>query len=197
MQVLEKRAHLRAQHAIVPPNSRSRILQPKVAIEIRIAVADHHAAHAARGRSQEQTSQRRFDDREIDFDAGGTLAIRRRRHPQRRPRALVEAAARPVARIVEGRRHGGASFQGRLDLSDPAGVGVGARRDPDDLRERPLKVEAAQPDAAGQGAEGVALFRIRPDDVARLLNLFNLCCHTQHDKRPVRANLSEDCSVSP
>ena len=85
-------------------------------------------------------------------------------------------------------------FKARLDLAQAAGIGEGARRNADDLRERALKMEAAQPDAARQRAERVALFRIRPNDLARLLNLFDLCCHRKNDSRPVRPNLSGHCS---
>ena len=67
-----------------------------------------------------------------------------------------------------------APLQSGLDLAETAGIRERAGRNPDDLRKRPLEMKAAQPDAAGKGAKRMALFRIRPDDVARLLNLFNL-----------------------
>ena len=191
--MIEQRAHLRAQDAIVRPHGRVRIFFAQIFLEDAVAVADHHAAHAARRRGQQQPSERRIGNREIDLDAGRTFSICRRRHAEGRAGPLVEPAARAVPGVVDGRCHALPFLQGGLDLAETARLDERARRNADDSREGALKVEAAQPDVAGQRAQRVALFGVRSDDVARTLYLFNLCCHGEEDNPGAWRNLSEHC----
>src|SRR5688500_8575628 len=170
------------------------IFLAQICFERAIAVADHHAADAAGCGRQEQPPKRRIGNGEIDLDSRRALAIGRRRHAERRTGTFVQAAAGAITGIVNGRRDALSIFERALHLAQPARLRKGPRRNADHLREGALKVKAAQSDAAGERAEGVPLLGVRLDDLARTLDLFNLCIHTEEDKPPAARDLSEDCS---
>jgi hypothetical protein len=193
-QVLQQRADLRAQDAIVAAHRRRRILVAQILLERAIAVADHHPAHPAGRRRQQQPAEWRVGNREIDLDSGCAFTIRRGRHAERCAGALVQPAAGSISRVVHGRCDTLPFFERHFHLAEPAGLRERARRNPDDLRERALEMKPAQPYPPRQCTQRMARFGIGLNDLARTLYLFDLRIHNHDDKPHPGGDLSEPCS---
>ena len=142
--VVEQRAHLRAEKAIVPADLRVRILLPQFPLQRASSspIITRHTPRAVAASSSRP--ERRLGDGEIDFCAPAAAPVCRRRHAQGRARAFVQPAARSVSRVVESRCHPIALAQRRLQLPEPAGFGKRARRNAHELGERPLKMKRAR-----------------------------------------------------
>jgi hypothetical protein len=171
LEVRHQCAHGPAERSVAPADLGPRVFRAKIRFERSITVSEHHAAHARVGGSHEQASERRGGDRVVDSCAMSPAPIRGRRHAHLRVGVFVEAAARPVAGLVECGSHPFTSLERGFEPSEPARLGVGARRDTQQACERPLQAEGIETDPRRKRAERVPVARCCTNDVTRQPNL--------------------------
>jgi hypothetical protein len=147
-----------ASAAPLPPSGTgssagARQLPRQLRHERGVVVAEEHRAHPAVRDRDEQPAERAVGGRVPHRDARGAALVGPGWHPEVRVRGRVGAGPGPVPRLEGGAGHGVAGAQPLAEPRRPRGVGVRARRHPDDARERPLQMVRAHPGGARQLGE--------------------------------------------
>ena len=171
-EVIAERAHprierrgLRLRHRRV---RRFRILVDELLLERLLAVAELDEADAAIGCADHQHAERRFRAGVRDRKAAAAVAVLQRRHAEARVDALVDAARRAEAGIVDRIGDAAAGLEAGFQLLDALGFVELLRREADARLERALEMERAHADGRSDLLQRQRLVGVLRDQLARV-----------------------------
>ena len=96
----DERAHPFGKGTVLTFDCGRRIFAAEILLERLVAIAELHRTETLLRARDQETAERRIDDRERNRRALRAAAILRRSHPSSRRRLLVHAAARSITGVV-------------------------------------------------------------------------------------------------